>query len=90
MKTFFILAVLMFLLPAKADMLSDIINGKYNYPSDTYDKEEEDEEEYARSDYEAANGEHYSWDNIYLCSYCYDTEVIINPYSSNNDVLFSY
>jgi hypothetical protein len=32
-----------------------------------------------RSDSSYENGEHYSWDDLYLCDFC-ETEVILNPY----------
>ncbi len=87
MKTFLILAILLFLLPVKADVLLDIMNGKYmNY---SYSEEKQQEEIY-EEDSSENNGEHYSWDNLYLCSYCYETEVIINPYSLDNDVGIDY
>lgn len=86
MKSLLILIMMIYLLPARADILSDIINGNYDFSSDiTYEKEDLEE------DHGLDNGEYYSWDNLYLCTYCYDTEVIIDPYaSSNNDVWFSY
>lgn len=68
---------------SQADILSDIINGTYEEPSDiTYDVED------AGEDHGLDNGEVYHWDNLYLCTYCYDTEVIIDPYGSNNEVGF--
>lgn len=86
MRTLFILAALMFLLPAKADFLSDIFNGNYQISSNILNEEVE---VVLGEDHGLDNGEHYSWDNLYLCTYCYETEVIIDPYS-NNDVWFEY
>lgn len=84
MKTILILMMLLFLLPAKADILLDIMNGIYEEPSNiSY-------EDNIGEDHGLDNGEHYSWDNLYLCTYCYDTEVIIDPYSSKNDVWLDY
>lgn len=79
MRTTIILWMMIFLLPAKADILSDIFNGKYDVPEDiSYESTETDLGE----DHGLDNGEHYSWDDLYLCSYCYDTEVIIDPYGN--------
>lgn len=73
MKAILILLMMIYLLPAKADILSDIINGKYEEKEDiSYEEPSED--------HDLDNGEYYSWDNLYLCTYCYDTEVIIDPY----------
>jgi hypothetical protein len=67
------------LLPAKADMLSDIINGKYEEAENiSYEEPSED--------HDMDNGEVYHWDDIYLCTYCYDTEVILDPYGSDDEV----
>jgi len=86
MKSILILTVMIFLLPAKADVLLDIINGKYEFISDISYEEPIDLGE----DHGLDNGEHYSWDNLYLCTYCYDTEVILDPYGSKNDVWLGY
>ena len=86
MRTILILWILLYLLPAKADFLLDIMNGNYEEISTISDVEEIDIGE----DHGLDNGEHYSWDNLYLCTYCYDTEVIIDPYGSKDDVWFSY
>lgn len=68
---------MIFLLQAEADILSDIFNGKYPEVEEiSYEPQETFEEE----DHGLDNGEHYTWDNLYLCTYCYDTEVIIDPY----------
>jgi hypothetical protein len=76
--------MMIYLLPAKADILLDIINGTYEEPSDiSYEPEEPHE------DHGLDNGEIYHWDNLYLCTYCYDTEVILDPYGSENEVGFS-
>ena len=84
MKSILILIVMIYLLPAKADVLLDIIYGKYEEPLDISYKHEEPEEDHGLD-----NGEHYSWDNLYLCTYCYDTEVILDPYGSDNEIRFS-
>jgi hypothetical protein len=77
MKTMMIIWMMIFLLPAEADILSDIFNGKYEEPEAiSYEPQETFEEE----DHGLDNGEHYTWDDLYLCTYCYDTEVIIDPY----------
>ena len=52
---------------ASADVLLDIMMGRYEEPK-VVESEESDE-----------NGEHYSWDNLYLCQYC-DTEIVVDPY----------
>lgn len=36
-------------------------------------------------DHSLDNGEHYSWDNLYLCQFC-DTEIIIEDYSDLREV----
>ncbi len=71
------------LLPARADILLDIMNGVYQEPLDITDDCDNEESD-------SSEAEHYSWDNLYLCTYCYDTEVIIDPYRSENEVGFSY
>lgn len=69
------------LLPARADMLSDIINGKYEETEGiSYEEPSED--------HDIDNGEVYHWDDLYLCTYCYDTEVILDPYGSDDEVGF--
>jgi hypothetical protein len=79
--TLILILMMIYLLPAKADILLDIINGTYEEPSDiTYEPEEPHE------DHALDNGEVYHWDNLYLCTYCYDTEVILDPYGSENEV----
>ena len=41
--TLILLLMMIYLLPAKADVLSDIINGKYDFESDiSYEEEEKD------------------------------------------------
>ena len=61
---------MIYLLPAKADMLLDIMYGTYDFSEEvSYESEEKEDE-----------AEIYHWDNLYLCTYCYDTEVIIDPY----------
>lgn len=80
MKAILILLMMIYLLPARADILSDIINGKY---------EETEEISYEPTeDHDLDNGEVYHWDDIYLCTYCYDTEVILDPYGSDDEVGF--
>jgi hypothetical protein len=86
-----------FLLPAKADILLDIMNNNYQNVFGIMNKDYEDVpdttyEEYKnlREDHDLDNGEAYSWDNLYLCTYCYDTEVIIDPYGSNDEIWFGY
>ena len=87
MNSMMILWMMIYLLPAKADILLDIINGKYEEPlSISYEPEEPEE---AGEDQGLDNGEAYHWDNLYLCTYCYDTEVIIDPYGSEDEVRFS-
>ena len=84
MKSMMILWMMIYLLPAKADILLDIINGKYEEPlSISYEPEDPEE------DNSLDNGEAYHWDNLYLCTYCYDTEVILDPYGSENEIGFS-
>jgi hypothetical protein len=74
-----ILLMMICLLPVRADILSDIINGKYEETEDiSYEEPSED--------HELNNGEIYHWDDIYLCTYCYDTEVILDPYGSDDEV----
>lgn len=86
MLIFILILGMICLLPAKADVLSDIINGKYEFISDiSYEKPVD-----LGEDHGLDNGEYYSWDNLYLCTYCYDTEVILDPYGSNNDVWLGY
>lgn len=81
MKSIMILMMMIYLLPARADILSDIINGKYEETEDiSYEEPSED--------HDLDNGEVYHWDNIYLCTYCYDTEVILDPYGSDDEVGF--
>jgi hypothetical protein len=76
-----ILLMMICLLPVRADILSDIINGKYEETEDiSYEEPSED--------HELDNGEIYHWDDIYLCTYCYDTEVILDPYGSDDEVGF--
>lgn len=84
MKSMIILWMMIYLLPAKADILLDIINGTYEEPSNISYEPEDPEE-----DHDLDNGEAYHWDNLYLCTYCYDTEVIIDPYGSEDEVRFS-
>ena len=74
MRTFLILWVIIYLLPARADILLDIMNGNYQVSEDISYEEDLGE------DHGLDNGEHYSWDNLYLCSYCQNPEVIIDPY----------
>ena len=84
MKSMMILWMMIYLLPAKADILLDIINGKYEEPlSISYEPEDIGE------DHDLDNGEAYHWDALYLCTYCYDTEVILDPYGSENEIGFS-
>lgn len=85
MKKLLILLMMIFLLPARADILLDIMNGTYPELSNTSYGPEEPEE-----DYSTDNGEAYHWDNLYLCTYCYNTEVIIDPYGSEDEIGFSY
>jgi hypothetical protein len=74
-----ILLMMICLLPVRADILSDIINGKYEETEDiSYEEPSED--------HDLNNGEIYHWDDIYLCTYCYDTEVILDPYGSDDEV----
>ena len=77
-----------FLQPVKADMLSDIINGRFDFSSNIFQEEEDSKE--LGEDHGLDNGEYYSWDDLYLCTYCYDTEVIIDPYGSNDEIWFGY
>ena len=74
-----ILLMMICLLPARADILSDIINGKYEETEDISSEEPSE-------DHDLDNGEVYHWDNLYLCTYCYDTEVILDPYGSDDEV----
>lgn len=83
MKSIAILWMMIYLLPAKADILSDIINGKYEETEDIPYEEDLGE------NHDLDNGEVYHWDNLYLCTYCYDTEVILNPYGSEDEIGFS-
>ena len=81
MKAILILLMMIYLLPARADILSDIINGKYEETEDiSYEEPSED--------HDLDNGEVYHWAEIYLCTYCYDTEVILDPYGSDDEVGF--
>ena len=81
MKSIMILMMMICLLPARADILSDIINGKYEETEDiSYEEPSED--------HDLDNGEVYHWDNLYLCTYCYDTEVILDPYGLDDEVGF--
>jgi hypothetical protein len=82
MKGIILLTMMMIcLLPVRADILSDIINGKYEETEDiSYEEPSED--------HDLDNGEIYHWDDIYLCTYFYDTEVILDPYGSNDEVGF--
>ena len=82
MKGIILLTMMMTcLLPVRADILSDIINGKYEETEDiSYEEPSED--------HDLDNGEIYHWDDIYLCTYCYETEVILDPYGSNDEVGF--
>ena len=73
-----ILILMILTLPVRADILLDIINGKYEEPSDISYKDYESE--YLGEDHGLDNGEHYSWDNLYLCSLC-GIEVIVDPYA---------
>lgn len=85
MKKLLILLMMIYLLPAKADILLDIMNGMYEEPLSISDKTEDYEE-----DHGIDNGEAYHWDDLYLCTYCYNTEVIIDPYGSEDEIRFSY
>lgn len=79
MKALLILILMIWMLQAKSDILSDIINGVYEEPEDiSYINLGED--------HGLDNGEVYHWDDLYLCTYCYDTEVILDPYGSNDEV----
>lgn len=92
-KLLVILMMAAFLQQARADMLSDIFNGNYVFLQDIPDNSTECEKENndLGEDHELDNGDHYSWDDLYLCSYCYNPEVIIDPYGSSEDeVWFSY
>lgn len=74
---------MIYLLPAKGDILSDIFNGKYEEPSEiSYEPESSGE------DHDLDNGEVYHWDDLYLCTYC-DTEVIVDPYGLEDEIGFS-
>lgn len=74
---------MIYLLPAEADILSDIINGTYEEPSNiSYESEDIGE------NHDLDNGEIYHWDDLYLCTYCYDTEVILDPYGSEDEIGF--
>lgn len=89
MKKLLILLMMIYLLPAKADVLLDIINGKYEFSSNTsYESLEESDEQLGSGDNEP---EHYSWDNLYPCHYC-GIEVIVDPYAetSQDEILFDY
>jgi hypothetical protein len=82
-KKLTIVIMMTFPLLGKSDILSDIINGYYREPVITsYDSAELGE------NHDLDNGEVYHWDEIYLCTYCYDTEVILDLYESNNEVGF--
>lgn len=80
MKKLLILLMMIYLLPAKADILLDIMNGNYPELSNRPNNREEsyDEEQYGS---DSGDAEHYSWDNLYLCNYC-DIEIIIDPYAT--------
>lgn len=80
MKKLLIVIMMIYLLPAKADILLDIMNGTYPEVSNTSNNCEEsyNEEQYGNS---GGDAEHYSWDNLYLCNYC-DIEIIIDPYAT--------
>ena len=92
MKKLLILLMMIFLLPAKADMLSDIFNNISQNTSSIEDTEQncdrgDDNDEFGS---DSSGPEHYSWDNLYLCHYC-GIEIIIDPYAeleSKNDVGF--
>lgn len=47
-------------------------------PKEVRNNEPQNNDDYS-SDESYANGEYYSWDNLYLCTYC-ETEIIVNPY----------
>jgi hypothetical protein len=78
------------MMPAKADVLLDIINGNYAKYEVVVDSEANDsyENQHGNSDSEP---QHYSWDNLYLCNYC-GIEVIVDPYAeqSKDEILFDY
>lgn len=81
--------LLIFLMPAKiakADILLEIFKGNYYTPMNQPLLQQPEEENYARygEDHGLDNGEHYSWDNLYLQDYYY-TEVIIDPYGASLD-----
>jgi hypothetical protein len=76
----------------KADVLLDIMMGRYNPPAPVeYQRDSYEEEEYEHGhDYpsdDSAEPEVYHWDNIYLCKWC-DVEIIVDPYSGQTDVYY--
>jgi hypothetical protein len=73
---------------AQADPLLDAILGYRYVPVDEVEKidsEVIDVYQDQGEDHSLDNGEHYSWDNIYLCQFC-DTEIIIEDYSDLREV----
>ena len=84
MKTILFMILMIQTTYCKADMLSDLFNSIYT-PVYNYDKipsEVVNESNELGEDHGLDNGEHYSWDNIYLCQYC-DIEVISDPYGDS-------
>lgn len=87
LKTTCILFCLLFFIPesiAESDYLLQIMQNSWtnSWPETTYNEEKYNEvsEVYSvDSGDQYANGEHYSWDNLYLDPY-ENTEIIIDPY----------
>lgn len=91
MKTILILFILLFLVPnvaAESDYLLQIMQNswsdydqkedKYNDVSECYCPNQNSDFEPENSENEA-NGEHYSWDNLYIEKY-ETLEIVIDPY----------
>jgi hypothetical protein len=79
-----ILLILLWSTMALADPLLDSILGYKYVPVHEYQTIQYEPQEQDWRDEAPTEGEHYSWDNLYLCQYC-DTEIIIDPYEDMSE-----
>jgi hypothetical protein len=79
---------------SRADFLSDLMFYNSSVFSSVKNKTEPEyysaEDDGANHDHDNPEPEFYSWDSIYLCTYCYDTEVILDPYSDGKSKDYYY
>ena len=77
-----ILLMMLLLLPARAEEIYNLMDDSYGDIGSLYSISTED--------HGLDNGEVYHWDNLYLCTYCYNTEVVLELSESEYDIRFNY